>query len=179
MKSILLHNRCTKTRVKLADGNILQCFTLFYDHPAMINEEAWTLMKTNGINVLCDTDTMHVLSGNECEWGFTPTGDTILTVKLTTQLENQEDQINHWNKLYEFAVGVKKEAAQFFDKKKIENLADELNSLDVSSVKTRDKLVESTSVDELMKDDSDSDASCQKPSNVLQETEKTLPNKLT
>lgn len=179
MKSILLHNRCTKTRVKLADGNILQCFTLFYDHPAMINEDAWTLMKTNGINVLCDTDTMHILSGNECEWGFTPTGDTILTVKLSTQLEEQEDQINHWNKLYEFAVGVRKEAAQFFDKKKIDNLADELNSLDVSSIKTTEAIRDTTSVDELMKDGSDSDASCQKPSSVLEEIEKTLPSKST
>jgi len=179
MKSILLHNRCTKTRVKLADGNILQCFTLFYDHPAMINEDAWTLMKTNGINVLCDTDTMHILSGNECEWGFTPTGDTILTVKLSTQLKEQEDQIDHWNKLYEFAVGVKKEAAQFFDKKKIDNLADELNLLDVSSIKTTEALRDTTSVDELMKDGSDSDANCQKPSSVLEEIEKTLPSKST
>lgn len=174
MKTILLHNRCTKTRVKLADGNILQCFSLFYEHPAMINEDAWTLLKTNGINILCDSDTMFVLKGNECEWGFSATGDTILTAKLSTQLETEKDQINHWNKLYEFAVGIKKEAADFFDKKKIQNLADELNSLNVSSTDQN-----STSVDELMTHDSDSDANCQKPSSVLQETEKILPNKST
>lgn len=132
MKSFLISNLCTKFRVKLKDDNVLQCFSGFYEHPGMINEDAWHLVNANNVKVLVDRDTMHVMKDMVCEWGFSAAADTILTCKLTSTESDEKKRTQHWNALYEYAVSTRKAMAQHFSKSKMNELTDTLKSCTVA-----------------------------------------------
>ena len=122
MESFLITNLCTKVRVKTKDEQILQLFSGFYKHPAMINEEGWHLQKHGNVNILVDEDTMHIMKSMVCEFGFEANSDTILTCKLTSTIKDKDERMKQWNELYEYASDVRKAAAEYFDQRKIYDL---------------------------------------------------------
>lgn len=109
MKSILITNRCTKTRIQTKDGHILQLFSAFYSHPAMVKEDWWHLLKVGSDKVMIDEDTMVIMKDMECEWGYEAKSDVILTCKLTSTIADEDERMKQWNKLYTFSMGVKKD----------------------------------------------------------------------
>jgi len=98
----------------------------------MINEEAWHLQKHGNTNILVDEDTMFVMQNMVCEFGFEATSDTILTCKLTSTIEDEDERNIEWNTKYEYAKGVNKAAFNFFDKSKVEELADAMKQTTIS-----------------------------------------------
>ena len=109
MKSILITNRCTKTRIQTKDGHIIQAFSAFYSHPAMVKEDWWHLLKVGSEKVMIDEDTMVIMKDMECEWGYKAKSDVILTCKLTSTIADEDERMKQWNKLYTFSMGVKKD----------------------------------------------------------------------
>ena len=106
MKSFLITNLCTHVRIKTKDDHVLQAFSGFYQHPAMVNEDAWNLQKHGNVNILVDEDTMHIMKNMLCEFGYEATSDTILTCKLTSMIEDEEERKKQWNELYGYAYTV-------------------------------------------------------------------------
>ena len=100
IKSILITNLCTKCRIRTADEHVIQCFSGFYHHPALINEDAWHLVTTGNVKLMVDSDTMHVIEGMVCEWGFEAKSDVILTLKITSTIKDKDKRIAKWNELY-------------------------------------------------------------------------------
>lgn len=145
MKSFLITNLCTKVRIQTKDEVVLQVFSGFYSHPALVNEDAWHLQKHGNLNIMVDEDTMYIMKHMLCEFGFDAKSDVILTCKLTSVLEDEEERNKQWNELYTYAKGVRKAASEFFDRQKVEDLSHAMDSITIS---------ENT--------DSDSDANCSK-----------------
>lgn len=123
-KSILLHNKTTKFKIKTSDGHLLHVFSVFYAHPAMINEDGWSMMKD--MKVLVDADTMFLLEGNISEFGWN--NDKLLTCKITSNLEGEE-LTKHWNKLYKHALRTRKRMSAHFDKEKVSDLLENLKDM--------------------------------------------------
>lgn len=124
-KSILIKNRTTKYKIKTGDGHLLHVFSAFYDHPAMLNEDGWTLMK--GMKILVDVDTMFLLESNISEFGWS--NDKLLTCKITSELKGDE-LTKHWNKLYKHSLRTKNRMSKHFDTKKISDLCSKLSLKD-------------------------------------------------
>ncbi len=118
--SILIPNKA-KFKLKTTDNHVLDVFSAFYKHPAMLNEDAWTLMK--GMKVMVDVDTMLFFEGNETEFGWNK--DKLETCKISSKLEGDE-LTKHWNKLYKHALRTKKRMAQHFDQDKVTELFENL-----------------------------------------------------
>ena len=119
-QSILLHNKAF-FKIKTSDGHLLNVFSVFYAHPAMINEDGWTLMKD--MKVLVDVDTMFLLESNISEFGWDK--DKLLTCKITSKLEGDALK-KHWDKLYKHSLRTKKRMSQHFDKDKLCDLLDDM-----------------------------------------------------
>ncbi len=81
--SILLNNRVPNFKIKTKDSHLLHVFSVFYDHPAMINVDGWVMMKD--MKILVDVDTMFLLESNISEFGWNK--DKLLTCKITSNLE--------------------------------------------------------------------------------------------
>ena len=148
MKSFLITNLCTNVRIKTKDDHVLQAFSGFYQHPAMVNEDAWNLQKHGNVNILVDEDTMHIMKNMLCEFGYEATSDTILTCKLTSMIEDEEERTKQWNELYEYANGIRN-ALTHMNQKALKKMKPKVSDL-VSAM-------ENTSISE--KIDSDSGAS--------------------
>tara|TARA_B100000674_G_scaffold119332_1_gene90646 strand:- start:2721 stop:3203 length:483 start_codon:yes stop_codon:yes gene_type:complete len=155
LKSILITNLCTKTRICTTDNHIIQCFSGFYEHPALIDQDSWHLVKHGNTNLMVDQDTMHLMEDMVCEWGFQPKSDTVLTLKLTSTKEDKDERIKHWNQLYKYSMDLKKAMAQHFDNDKIDELADQMKK---------------TSISDSSLEDSDSACSDRKPEKTPEET---------
>ena len=132
MKSFLITNLCTNVRIKTKDDHVLQAFSGFYQHPAMVNEDAWHLQKHGNVNILVDEDTMHIMKNMLCEFGYEATSDTILTCKITSVIEDKKERTKQWNELYKYAKNVRKAAADYFDKKKVSDLVSQLENTSIS-----------------------------------------------
>ena len=122
MKSFLMTNLCTRTRVEIKDKVLMQVFSGFYSHPAMINEDDWHLMEALGKNILVDEDTMFVMKDMVCEWGRDAASDTILTCKLTSTIEDEDKRAAQWNEKLKYAMDVRDNQSKFYDKKKVDEL---------------------------------------------------------
>lgn len=133
MKSFLITNLCTKTRISTKDDVILQVFSGFYSHPAMINEEGWHLFEANGKKILVDEDTLFIMKDMLCEWGCEATSDVLLTCKLTSSIEDETERMKQWNDKYKYAMDIRKASAQFFDKNKVDDLSSQLEKITVSA----------------------------------------------
>lgn len=120
-KSILLHNKATKFKIKTSDGHLLHVFSVFYAHPAMLNEDGWNLMKD--MKILVDVDTMFLLESNISEFGWNK--DKLLTCKITSELEGDALK-KHWDKLYKHALRTRKRMDQHFDKDKLSEMLEDL-----------------------------------------------------
>lgn len=132
MKSILITNRCTKVRIRTLDDHIIQCFSAFYSHPALINEDSWHMMKHGNTKMMVDNDTMHIMKDLLCEWGFEAKSDTILTLKLTSTVENENERTRRWNQIYKYSMNLKKAMTEHFDKDKMDELTDQLKTTSIS-----------------------------------------------
>ena len=128
--SVLLHNKLPKFKIKTKDSHLLHVFSVFYDHPAMINEDGWVMMK--GMKILVDVDTMFLLESNVSEFGWNK--DKLLTCKITTTLKEEDEITKHWNKLYKHAMRVKSRMKKHFDDDKITELLQDLNISNSSPV---------------------------------------------
>jgi len=133
MKSFLITNLCTKTRISTKDDVILQLFSGFYSHPAMINEDGWHLFEANGKKILVDEDTLFIMKDMLCEWGCEATSDVLLTCKLTSSIEDESERMKQWNDKYKYSMGIRKASAQFFDKDKVDDLSNQLEKITVSA----------------------------------------------
>ena len=133
MKSFLITNLCTKTRISTKDDVILQVFSGFYSHPAMINEDGWHLFEANGKKILVDEDTLFIMKDMLCEWGCEATSDVLLTCKLTSSIEDETERMKQWNDKYKYAMDIRKASAQFFDKNKVDDLSSQLEKITVSA----------------------------------------------
>ena len=120
--SILLNNRLCKFKIKTKDSHLLHIFSVFYDHPAMINEDGWIMMKD--MKILVDVDTMFLLESNISEFGWNK--DKLLTCKISSNLKG--DELNkHWNKLYKHATRVRSRMKKHFDNDKVVELLEDLS----------------------------------------------------
>ena len=129
--SILLKNRLNKFKIKTKDSHLLHIFSVFYDHPAMINEDGWVMMKD--MKILVDVDTMFLLESNISEFGWNK--DKLLTCKITSNLEGDK-LTKHWNKLYKHASRVRSRMKKHFDNDKVVEL---LGDLSISHSKQAEK----------------------------------------
>lgn len=154
MKSFVITNLCTKTRISTKDDVILQVFSGFYSHPAMINEDGWHLFEANGKKILVDEDTLFIMKDMLCEWGCEATSDVLLTCKLTSSIEDESERMKQWNGKYKYAMDIRKASAQFFDKNKVDDLSNQLEKITVSA-----------------NTDSDSGENSEVPENILVEQE--------
>ncbi len=127
--SILLKNRLPTFKIKTKDSHLLHIFSVFYDHPAMLNEDGWVLMK--GMKILVDVDTMFLLESNISEFGWNK--EKLLTCKISSQLTGDE-LTKHWNKLYKHALRVRSRMKKHFDDTKVTELLENLNISDSSQV---------------------------------------------
>lgn len=132
MKSFLITNLCTKTRISTKDDVILQVFSGFYSHPAMINEDGWHLLEANGKKILVDEDTMFIMKDMICEWGNEATSDILLTCKLTSSIEDETERMLQWNEKYTYAMDTRRASNHFFDKDKVDDLTKQLETITVS-----------------------------------------------
>lgn len=133
MKSFVITNLCTKTRISTKDNVILQLFSGFYSHPVMINEDGWHLFEANGKKILVDEDTLFIMKDMVCEWGCEATSDVLLTCKLTSSIEDESKRMKQWNDKYKYAMDIKKASEQFFDKNKLDDLSSQLEKITVSA----------------------------------------------
>jgi hypothetical protein len=133
MKSFLITNLCDKTRVKTKDGVMLKVFSAFYSHPAMVNEEAWHLIEAHDNKVLVDEDTAVIMKDMILEFGQEAISDTILTCKLTSSIEGEDERAIQWNEKYKHAMDVRLNMAKFYDKKKVDELTETLAGITVSA----------------------------------------------
>tara|TARA_B110000483_G_scaffold213820_1_gene263242 strand:- start:1261 stop:1743 length:483 start_codon:yes stop_codon:yes gene_type:complete len=112
MDEYLLQNRCTKIRVSTSDEHTLKVFSVFYQHPALIDPEGWTVLKTEE-NILVDKNTMWILEKHECEFGYEAKSGTILTCRIKPKdCSNLEA---HWDDILQYCMEVKGDFAKFCD----------------------------------------------------------------
>lgn len=150
---VLIHNKLPNTKVKTADDVEMHVFSAFYEHPAMIAEDQWTLL--SGQNILIDKDSMKLFENNITEFGWQK--DHIITCKLIANVKPGRLK-EHWDKLYRFSVGVREQMEQHFDDKKIHELLD-MTKCDISQ------------------DSKDQEENGPKLESIPEEQEKILPNK--
>ncbi len=132
-RSILITNLCTKTRIKTKDEHVIQCFSAYYKHPALIDESSWHLVKNGTQHILVDKDTLHLMKDMICEWGFDATSDTILTLKVTSTVMDKVKRLQQWNERYEYAMKLTKAMKAYFDHTKvIDVLAESVNNINLS-----------------------------------------------
>ena len=157
MENFLLTNRCTRTRVKTEDNHTLKVFSVFYQHPALLDPADWKLFNAESEQVLMDKDTIYLLDKHLCEFGYEPKTGTILTCKITPIEKTDLDK--HWDEMLQFCLEVKRDFAQFCDE---ETLG--LDKLNLKSDQSQDC--------------SDSTSNGPTLGSILEETTQTLPSKL-
>ena len=130
MDNFLLTNRCTKIRVKTSDNHTLKVFSVFYQHPALLNPDGWKVLE-NTEKILVDENTLWLLEKHVCEFGFSPKDGTILTCKITPK--DTTDLQKHWDEMLDYCIEVKKDFAQFIDAQKADELTSRLDQLKLKS----------------------------------------------
>tara|TARA_A100001015_G_scaffold318408_1_gene438224 strand:+ start:4096 stop:4578 length:483 start_codon:yes stop_codon:yes gene_type:complete len=138
LKCILITNLCTKCRIRTADEHIIQCFSGFYKHPALINEDAWHLVKSGNVKLMVDSDTMHLMEGMVCDWGFDSKSDTVITMKLTSTIKDKDERIAKWNALYEYSMNLRSAMDSHYDSDKIDQVTDLLKKTTISDASQED-----------------------------------------
>lgn len=133
MENFLLTNRCTKIRVKTSDNHTLKVFSVFYQHPALLNPDGWRLLD-HGEKILVDENTMWLLEHHECEFGYQPKDGTILTCKITPK--DKKNLEKHWDDMLQYCLEVKRDFAQFVDSNKVDELTDKMDSMGVTESKS-------------------------------------------
>ena len=131
-QSFVLSNLCAKVRVKTKDGHVIQVFSSFYSHPAMINEDGWHMVKSGSLPILVDHDTLAIMKDLECEWGFKASSDMVITLKLTCHEKDEVKRNALLQSKLAYAKRIKAEMNDFFDKPKIEELSSAMSAMSCS-----------------------------------------------
>lgn len=131
-QSFLLTNLCSKVRVETSDKHVIQAFSAFYEHPAMINEDSWHLIKSGTLPILVDKDTLHIMKDLVCEWGFDAKTDAILTLKLSCHEEDVKQRDALLAEKLGYAKRTKAEISHFFDRTKVDELTTAMKTISCS-----------------------------------------------
>lgn len=131
--AVMLTNMCTKTRIETADKHVIQLFSAFYSHPAMLTEDSWHLVKSGTLPILVDQDTMEIMKDLECEWGFDSKSDVILSLKLRCHITDPGKRKELLKHKLEYAKRTRGEIEHFFDKQKVEDLTKSMEETTICS----------------------------------------------
>jgi len=130
MNTVTLKNLLPAIKIKLKDNVMLLALSLFYNHPSLLAEDGWALLKVGSEKVLVDNDTMHVFENEEIELKWTK--DQITGVVLTSSLAG-DALTKHWDEKVAFCNEVRNQMKDFFDKDKIDALCDEVKSVKINA----------------------------------------------
>lgn len=130
MNTATLKNLLPNTKIKLADENLVLILSIFYNHPQLLAEDGWKLIKVGSENVLIDTDTAHVTNGKEIELVWDK--DHITHIKLTSKLQG-DALMKHWEEMLQYAGNVQRDMTAHFDKNKVDDLCAALEDVKVST----------------------------------------------
>jgi len=130
MNKATLNNLLPNAKIRLNDGKEVLLVSLFYEHPLMLDEDGWTLVKIGSENILIDKDTMQVI--DKCEIELQWEKDHIQAIQLTSDLTG-DDLKKHWEQLIEFSRKVKNEMSEFFHKEKVDDLCNKLTDVTIVS----------------------------------------------
>jgi len=130
MNSVTLKNLLPTTKIKLKDNVTLLALSLFYNHPSLLAEDGWVLLKVGSEKVLVDNDTMHVFEGEEIKLKWTK--DQITGVNLTSSLTG-DALTEHWNEKVAYCNDVRNQMKDFFDQDKVDALCDKVKSVKINA----------------------------------------------
>lgn len=130
MNTATLKNLLPNSKVRLADDNMVLLVSIFYNHPRLLSEDGWKLLKVGSENILIDTDTAHITKDKEIELIWDK--NHITHMKLTSHLKGTALQ-QHWDEMVAYANGVQRDMTAHFDKKKVDDLCDALSDISVSN----------------------------------------------
>ena len=133
MNTATLQNLLPNSKVKLADSNIVLLLSLFYNHPRLLSEDGWKLLKVGNQNILIDLDTAHIFKDKEIELVWD--NDHITHFRLTSKLTGEELK-KHWDTMVTYANQVRRDMTSHFDKNKVDELCDSLNQVAITKVES-------------------------------------------
>lgn len=128
MNSATIENLLPNSKVKLADNNLVLLLSIFYNHPRLLAEDGWELLKVGSENILIDTDTAYILKDKEIELIWDK--DHITHLKLTSRLQGDALK-KHWEEMVQYASSVQRDMTAHFDKSKVDELCDSLSSVSI------------------------------------------------
>ena len=67
MNTATLKNLLPNSKIRLADNNLVLIVSIFYNHPRLLSEDGWKLLKIGSENILIDTDTAHIAKDKEVQ----------------------------------------------------------------------------------------------------------------
>ena len=137
MNTAILRNLLPNSKVKLADNNLVLLLSIFYNHPRLLAEDGWKLLKIGSENILIDTDTAFIVAGKKVELVWDK--DHITHLKLTSALQGDALK-KHWEEMLQYASNVQRDMTAHFDKSKIDQLCDSLSSVSVKEVSSSSDL---------------------------------------
>lgn len=119
LNTTTIKNLLPNAKMRLKDNHLVLLISFFYNHPNLLSEDGWSLIKIGSENILIDKDTLQVCEG--CEMTLEWNKDHINGVKLKSPLKGEELE-EHWKKTVEFCENVRKDMNCHFDSDKIEEL---------------------------------------------------------
>ena len=129
MQTATLKNLLPNSKVKLSDDNLVLLLSIFYNHPRLLNEDGWKLLKVGSENILIDMDTAYIAKDKEIELIWNK--DHITHIKLTSNLK--EDALKeHWKNMLTYAAGVQRDMNAHFDKDKVDELCDVIQDMSLT-----------------------------------------------
>ena len=129
MNTATLKNLLPNSKVRLADNNLVLIVSIFYNHPRLLSEDGWSLLKVGSENILIDTDTAHIAKVKEIQLIWDK--DHITHLKFTSNLKGDALK-QHWEEMLQYAGNVQRDMNAHFDKKKVDELCDALSDISVS-----------------------------------------------
>ena len=141
MNKATLRNLLPNAKVRLSDNQEVLLLSIFYNHPLMLSEDGWTLLKIGSENILVDKDTIQVI--DKCEIELKWEKDHIVGLELTSNLKGDELK-RQWDDLVEFSKQVKKEISLHFDKDKVDDLCNQMDEVKITSVSQDDETLAQT-----------------------------------
>jgi len=130
MNTATLKNLLPNAKIKLADGNLVLILSIFYNHPQLLAEDGWNLLKVGSENILIDTDTAYITNGKEIELVWNK--NHITHIKLTSKLQG-DALMKHWEEMLQYAGNVQRDMTAHFDKNKVDDLCAALEDVKVST----------------------------------------------
>ena len=67
MNTATLKNLLPNSKIRLADNNLVLIVSIFYNHPRLLSEDGWSLLKVGSENILIDMDTAHIAKDKEIQ----------------------------------------------------------------------------------------------------------------